>query len=58
MISRMIPMARTIIPVPAGVLKLNFLKYTAYSAIGILIWDSTLICSGYILGDGVIKILS
>ena len=32
-ISRLIPVARTIIAIPAGVLKMNFFKYTVYSAI-------------------------
>ena len=34
-ISRLIPVARTIIAIPAGVLKMDFLKYTIYSACGI-----------------------
>ena len=38
-ISRLIPVARTIIAIPAGVLKMNFLKFTVYSAMGIFIWN-------------------
>ena len=57
-ISRLIPVARTIIAIPAGVLKMNFLKYTVYSAMGIFIWNTTLISAGYILGEGIFKYIS
>lgn len=56
-ISKLIPMARTIISIPAGVLKLNFRKYTMYSALGILIWNGTFMGAGYLFGDVVIKAL-
>ena len=54
-ISRLIPVARTIIAIPAGVLKMNFLKFTVYSAIGIFIWNIVFISAGYILGEGILK---
>ena len=57
-ISRLIPVARTIIAIPAGVLKMNFFKYTVYSAMGIFIWNTTLISAGYILGEGIFKYIS
>lgn len=52
-ISRLIPMARTITPIPAGALKLNFFKYTLYSALGIFIWNLTLMSLGYIFGENI-----
>lgn len=54
-ISKFIPMARTIISIPAGVLKLNFTKYTMYSALGILIWNATFMGAGYLFGDVILK---
>ena len=54
-ISRLIPVARTIIAIPAGVLKMDFLKYTIYSACGIFIWNGVFISAGYILGEGIFK---
>lgn len=55
-ISKLIPMARTVIAIPAGVLKLDFIKYSVYSALGILVWNGVLISSGYFLGESVLKI--
>lgn len=49
-ISKLIPMVRTIISIPAGVLKLDFIQYTLYSAMGIIIWNGVLIASGYFGG--------
>lgn len=53
-ISKLIPMVRTIISIPAGVLRLNFLQYTLYSALGIAIWNGVLISTGYFLGQEVL----
>lgn len=57
-ISKLIPMARTIIGVPAGVLKLDFIKYTVYSALGILVWNGAFIGAGYVFGDAILKYLA
>lgn len=54
----LIPMLRTMISVPAGVLKLNFIQYSIYSTLGIILWNSSLILSGYFFGDAVFKILA
>ena len=56
-ISKLLPMVRTLISIPAGVLKLNFAKYTIYSAMGIFIWNGVLMGAGYVLGETVFKIL-
>lgn len=53
-VSRLIPMVRTIIPIPAGILKMNFVKYTAWSALGIFIWNGVLMGAGYFIGESVI----
>lgn len=53
-VSKLIPMARTIISIPAGVLRLNFIQYTISSTLGIAIWNGVLMSIGYFLGQEVI----
>lgn len=53
-ISKLIPMVRTIISIPAGVLKMNFMQYTFSSALGICVWNLVFVGSGYLLGDAVL----
>ena len=49
--SRMIPVVRTFISVPAGVARMNFAKFTLYTILGCLPWTFALAWLGYILGD-------
>lgn len=56
-ISKLIPMARTLISIPAGVLKLNFVQYSIYSALGILVWNGVLMSAGYFFGDVILKVI-
>lgn len=56
-ISKLIPMARTLISIPAGVLKMDFVKYSLYSSLGILIWNGVFMGAGYIFGEGILKYL-
>ena len=57
-ISKLIPMIRTIISIPAGVIRMNFVKYTISSALGIFVWNFFLIGAGYMMGDQVFHLLS
>jgi len=57
-LGKLIPMIRTIISIPAGILRLNFLYYTIYSALGIAIWNLVFIGAGYIFGEAVFQMLS
>ena len=54
-ISKLIPVVRTIISIPAGVLKLNFFSYTVSSALGILIWNGVLMGTGYLFGEQILE---
>ncbi len=54
---KFIPTVRTLISIPAGVLKLDFVKYTVYSTLGILIWNGVFIGAGYMFGDTVLQVL-
>lgn len=57
-IGKLIPVARTLVSIPAGVLKLNFYKYSLASTAGIAIWNFCLIGAGYLFGEPVINFLS
>lgn len=50
LISRLMPVIRTIVPIPAGIFKVDIKQFVFYSAIGIAIWNTALISIGYIFG--------
>lgn len=56
-LSKLIPMVRTLISIPAGVLKINFMKYTISSACGVFVWNLIFVGAGYFLGDTVFTYL-
>ncbi len=57
-IGKLIPMIRTIISIPAGVLKMNFMGYTLSSVMGITVWNLVFVGAGYFFGDSVLQVLS
>ena len=56
-ISKLIPMIRTLVSIPAGVCKMNLAKYTLSSTLGIFVWNLFFVGAGYFLGDAVINYL-
>lgn len=46
---RLIPAIRTLISVPAGIVRMPMLPFLAYSTIGSLIWTTLLAITGYLL---------
>lgn len=48
---RMLPGVRCFISIPAGVNRMPLPKYLLFSALGSLMWNSTLLLSGYLLGE-------
>lgn len=56
-IGKLLPMIRTLVSIPAGVVRMNLMKYTVSSACGILIWNFVFVGAGYLLGDSVFEIL-
>ena len=57
-LSKLLPMVRTLISIPAGVLKINFMKYTISSALGVFVWNLVFVGAGYFLGDAVFAYLN
>lgn len=56
-IGKLIPMVRTLISIPAGVLKIHFVKYTISSVFGVFLWNLVFVGAGYLLGDTVFAYL-
>lgn len=56
-ISKLIPVVRTLISIPAGVLRIDFLKYTISSALGICVWNFFFVGAGYLMGEKVFELL-
>lgn len=48
---RMLPIFRSLISIPAGLEKMNFLLFTVLTLLGSAIWNSIFVTAGYILGD-------
>jgi membrane protein DedA with SNARE-associated domain len=49
-VTRMLPLIRTFISLPAGISKMNFLKFSVYSFIGSIPWCFSLAYIGKVLG--------
>lgn len=56
-ISKLIPMVRTLISIPAGVMKMNFGHYVVSSALGVAVWNFVFVGAGYLFGDAVFTLL-
>lgn len=56
-LGKLLPMVRTIVSIPAGVIKMDLLKYVVSSACGIFIWNFVFVGAGYVLGDQVFQML-
>lgn len=56
--SRLLPIVRTFISLPAGIAKMKFSKFVTYTFIGSAIWSSILVYLGYVMGEHWEKIRS
>ena len=50
-ISRLLPIVRTFISFPAGVVRMNFARFTVFTFVGSFIWCSALAIGGRIFGE-------
>ena len=50
-LTRLLPVIRTFISLPAGIAKMHFTKFIIYTFLGSFIWCSGLAYGGYILGE-------
>ena len=57
-VSKLLPMVRTLISIPAGMVKMDFAKYTVSSVCGIFLWNLTFVGAGYFFGDAAINFLT
>ena len=57
LMARMLPVARHLISIPAGIARMSLPKFVAYTGVGALIWCSILTWIGYFLGrnEGVLR---
>ncbi len=55
-VSRLLPVVRTFISVPAGIARMNLIKFTFYTFVGSFLWCVPLAYGGYVLDDHWIKI--
>ncbi len=53
---RMVPVLRSLISIPAGIAKMNFVSFLLLTALGSLIWNTALVFAGVLLGDNWLKI--
>jgi len=51
LLSRVLPVLRTFISLPAGVAKMNLKKFIAYTVVGCLVWSVVLTEIGVVLGN-------
>ena len=50
-IARLLPGARQLVGIPAGIARMDYLKYSIYTALGAAIWCSVLCCVGVKAGQ-------
>ncbi|MCM1569531.1 MAG: DedA family protein [Roseburia sp.] len=56
-IAKLLPMVRTLVSIPAGVLRMNLMEYVISSTLGIFIWNFIFVGAGYVFGDKVFSVL-
>lgn len=52
-LARFMPIVRTFAPIIAGVVKMDYKKFTLYNVIGSVAWVVSMVMTGYLLGENV-----
>ncbi len=55
-VSKLLPMVRTLISIPAGVMRMDFKSYCVSSTLGIAVWNLVFVGAGYLFGDAVFTV--
>ena len=50
-VSRCVPLARSLISVPAGFARMSLMSFTLSTALGSLVWNTIFVLAGYALGE-------
>ncbi|HVO41055.1 MAG TPA: DedA family protein [Aggregatilineales bacterium] len=50
-ISRLLPVVRTFISFPAGMVRINFVRFAIFTFVGSFLWCAALALGGFIMGD-------
>jgi len=50
-VSRLLPIIRTYISLPAGIARMNIIKFIIYTFVGSFIWSAGLAYGGYLMGE-------
>jgi membrane protein DedA with SNARE-associated domain len=50
-VSRLLPVVRTYISLPAGIARMNIIKFVVYTFTGSFVWSTALAYGGYLLGE-------
>lgn len=53
---RLVPTIRSVISIPAGILRMRLLRFVFYSSIGTFVWTTALAVAGYLLGSEYTKV--
>lgn len=51
LICRCVPLLRSLVSIPAGFRVMPLARFTVYTVVGSLVWNSALVGAGYVLGD-------
>ncbi len=57
-VSKLLPMVRTLISIPAGMVRMDFAVYTMSSVLGIFLWNLAFVGAGYFFGEAAIHALA
>jgi len=51
LVCRCVPLVRSLVSIPAGFRRMDPFRFTAFTILGSLVWNSALVGAGYLLGD-------
>ncbi len=56
-VAKMLPAVRTLISVPAGIIRMNVRDYVLYSTLGIFGWNGAFIFAGYFFAEPILQMI-